>query len=130
MLVVLIGILVLAPGTYDEALSLPAGGGLSAKLVLLATLSAFVGLLSVGVIRRWRWTFWLILVAFGFGVLRVPVAVLQLTGALGASTPTWYVVLQGADRCRPARHRPGHVRRIPAIRGLGRLSGRAGVWTT
>jgi hypothetical protein len=25
----------------------------------------------------------------------VPVAVLQLTGALGASMPTWYVVLQG-----------------------------------
>ena len=96
MLAVLIGILVLAPGTYDEALSLPAGGGrLSAELVLLATLSAFIGLLSVGVIRRWRWTFWLILVAFAFGVLRVPVAVLQLTGALGASMPTWYVVLQG-----------------------------------
>jgi hypothetical protein len=95
VLVVLIGILVLAPGTYDEALSLPAGGGLPARLVVLATLSAFIGLLSVGVIRRWRWTFWLILVAFGFGVLRVPVAVLQLTGALGASTPAWYVVLQG-----------------------------------
>jgi hypothetical protein len=95
VLVVLIGILALAPGTYDEALSLPAGGGLSAELVFLATLSAFIGLLSVGVIRRWRWTFWLILVAFAFGVLRVPVAVLQLTGTLGASTPTWYVVLQG-----------------------------------
>jgi hypothetical protein len=93
VLAVLIG---MAPGTYDEALSLPAGGGrLSAELVLLATLSAFIGLLSVGVIRRWRWTFWLILVAFAFGVLRVPVAVLQLTGALGASMPTWYVVLQG-----------------------------------
>ena len=52
-------------------------------------------LLAVGVLRRWRWTFWLILVAFGFGVLRVPLAILQLTGVLSVSTPSWYVLLQG-----------------------------------
>jgi hypothetical protein len=51
--------------------------------------------LSVGVLRRWRWIFWLILVAFLAGVLRVPVAVLQLTGVLSASAPAWYVVFQG-----------------------------------
>jgi hypothetical protein len=50
---------------------------------------------AVGVLRRWRWTFWLILVAFLFGVLRVPVAVPRLTGVVSASTPAWYVVLQG-----------------------------------
>jgi hypothetical protein len=49
----------------------------------------------LGVLRRWRWTFWLILVAFGFGVLRVPLAILQLTGVLNVSTPSWYVLLQG-----------------------------------
>ena len=42
-----------------------------------------------------RWTFWLILVAFVFGVLRLPVTVLQLTGVLTTSTPTWYVLFQG-----------------------------------
>jgi hypothetical protein len=52
-------------------------------------------LLGVGVLRRWRWTFWLITVAFLAGALRVPAAVLQLTGALAAAAPTWYVVLQG-----------------------------------
>ena len=46
-------------------------------------------------VRRWRWAFWLILVAFLFGVLRVPVAVLQLTGALASNVPAWYVVFQG-----------------------------------
>jgi hypothetical protein len=95
VLAILIGILVLAPRTYDNAFRLPADGGLAGRLGVLAMLSAFIGLLSVGVLRRWRWTFWLILVAFGFGVLRVPVAVLQLTGAMEASTPAWYVVLQG-----------------------------------
>jgi hypothetical protein len=52
-------------------------------------------MLAVGVVRRWRWTFWLILVAFLFGVLRVPVAALQLTGVLATDTPAWYVLYQG-----------------------------------
>ena len=34
-------------------------------------------------------------IAFLAGVLRVPVAILQLTGALAAQGPTWYVVFQG-----------------------------------
>jgi cytochrome c biogenesis protein CcdA len=41
-----------------------------------------------------HWTFWLILVAFLAGVLRVPVAILQLTGVLHATTPAWYVGFQ------------------------------------
>ena len=45
--------------------------------------------------RRWRWALWLILVAFLAGVLRVPVAILQLTGALPADASTWYVAFQG-----------------------------------
>jgi hypothetical protein len=51
--------------------------------------------LCIGVLRRWRWIFWLILVAFLSGVLRVPVAILQFAGVLSASVPTWYVVFQG-----------------------------------
>jgi hypothetical protein len=94
VLAILVGILALAPDLYDEALRLPADVRL-AELGFLAALSAFIGVLAVGVLRRWRWTFWLILVAFLFGVLRVPVAVLQLTGVVTASTPAWYVVLQG-----------------------------------
>ena len=89
----LLVIVVVAPEVYDQALRLPGGRG--AELAVLAALSAFIGLLAVGVVRRWRWTFWLILVAFLFGVLRVPVAVLQLTGILAADTPTWYVLYQG-----------------------------------
>jgi hypothetical protein len=61
----------------------------------LLALAAFIVVLSVSVLRRWRWAFWLILVAFLAGVLRVPVAILQLTGVLSASAPAWYVVFQG-----------------------------------
>jgi hypothetical protein len=89
----LLVILVAAPDVYDQALSLPDGRG--TELAFLAALSGLIGLLVVGVVRRWRWTFWLILIAFLFGVLRVPVAVLQLTGVLTTHTPAWYVLYQG-----------------------------------
>jgi hypothetical protein len=47
------------------------------------------------VLGRWRWTFWLIAVAFLFGVLRIPASVLTLEGVLPADGPTWYVLYQG-----------------------------------
>jgi hypothetical protein len=90
----LIVILVTAPEVYDEAL--PALGHRRAvEIAFLVLLSVFLGLLGVGVVRRWRWIFWLILAAFGLGLLRVPAAVLQLTGGLAPAGPTWYVVFQG-----------------------------------
>jgi hypothetical protein len=84
-----------APEVYDQALRFPPGWPGWAPTAFLIVLIAFIGLLTVGVLRRWRWTFWLILVAFLSGVLRVPVAILQLAGVLRASTPTWYVLFQG-----------------------------------
>jgi len=90
----LIVILVTAPDVYDEAL--PAlGHRRTVEIAFLVLLAAFLGLLGVGVLRRWRWTFWLILVAFGLGLLRVPVAVLQLLDELAPAGPAWYVVFQG-----------------------------------
>jgi hypothetical protein len=91
----LLVILASAPEVYDQALRLPHGDRRPLELAFLASLSGFIGLLVIGVVRRWRWTFWLVLVAFLFGVLRVPVAILQLTGILAVSGPTWYVAFQG-----------------------------------
>jgi hypothetical protein len=90
----LLVILMAAPEVYDQALGLPTGSR-ALEIAFLAALLGFIALLGVGVLLRWRWTFWLILVAFLAGVLRVPVAILQLAGVLRASTPTWYVVFQG-----------------------------------
>ncbi len=90
----LLSILVAAPEVYDQALGL-ASNRRMAEVAFLVGLSGFIGLLVVGVLRRWRWAFWLILVAFLFGVLRVPVGVLQLTGVLAANAPAWYVLFQG-----------------------------------
>jgi len=73
---------------------MPADGAL-ATLAFLAGLLAFLTLLGIGVVRRWRWLFWVLLVAFAAGVARLPVAVLQLSGQIRPEGPDWYVVLQG-----------------------------------
>ena len=92
----LIGILVAAPETLDSTLRLLPGNRQPAELAFLVALSAFIALLAVGVVRRWRWTFWLVLVAFLAGLLRVPASVLELLGVLPLMGPTWYVLLQAA----------------------------------
>jgi cell division protein FtsW (lipid II flippase) len=91
----LVVIVAAAPDIYDQALRLPSNSPRWMALTLLAGLGVFIGLLAISVLRRRRWTFWLILVAFLAGVLRVPVAGIQLTGVLAADGPTWYVVFQG-----------------------------------
>ena len=58
----LLVILLAAPEVYDQALRLP-GTGRATEIAFLAALTAFITLLAVGVVRRWRWAFWLILVA-------------------------------------------------------------------
>jgi hypothetical protein len=113
----LLVILVAAPEVYDQALRLRSGST-AAEVAFLAVLTAFIGLLTVGVLRRWRWMFWLLLVAFLAGVLRVPVAGLQLTGVLAADVPAWYVIFQGV------------IGLVQVAIGLAMLAGyrRAGVW--
>ena len=86
----LLVILATAPEVYDQALWLPTGNR-AVEIAFLAAVLGFITLLGIGVLRRWRWTFWLILVAFLAGVLRVPVAILQLMGVLTADGPRWYV---------------------------------------
>jgi hypothetical protein len=91
----LVAILVLSPEVYTEALGKVSGDSLAIEAAFLIALSALVAFLVVGVFRRRRWTFWLVLIAFIFGVLRLPASALQLAGMLPRSGPTWYEALQG-----------------------------------
>lgn len=91
----LVAILVLSPNVYSQTLRLAPGHLLVIEVVFLVALSAFIGLLATGLLKRWRWVFWLILIAFLFGILRVPASVLQLVGLVPATGPIWYEALQG-----------------------------------
>ena len=71
------------------------GAGAPVVVGFLVALLAFLVLLAIAVVRRWRWAFWLILLAFAAGIIRVPVAALQLSGRMAPEGPDWYVVLQG-----------------------------------
>ena len=91
----LVVILVAAPEVYERRLRSLPGAQHVVEIVFVGALTAFIVLLSIGVLRRWRWMFWLILIAFLFGVLRIPVAVLQISGQMRPDGPLWYVILQG-----------------------------------
>jgi hypothetical protein len=94
--IALVAILVFSPGVYMQALGRLGGDSRAVEASFLIALSALSALLVVGVLRRWRWTFWLILIAFFLGVLRLPASALQLAGMLPAGGPAWYEALQGA----------------------------------
>jgi len=70
-----------------------AGDHLPAEITSFLALTGLLLLLSVGVIRGWRWLFWLILVAYLAGILRVPAALLELAQKVPAQGPAWYVGL-------------------------------------
>jgi hypothetical protein len=71
------------------------GAAEPATVVFVVALLAFLTVLAIGVLRRWRWVFWLVLVAFAAGLVRIPVAVLQLSGRMVPEGPDWYVIVQG-----------------------------------
>jgi hypothetical protein len=91
-----IAILAAAPQVYDPTLRRAPGSLWMAETAFVIALSALIAVISVGVVRRWRWIFWAILTVFFLAVLHVPVTVLQLSGHMSASGPTWYAGLQGA----------------------------------
>ena len=94
--IALVAILAFSPDVYAQTLRVAPGDIRVVEVGFLVALSALIALLMIGVLRRWRWAFWLILVAFLFGVLRLPASAFQLVGLMPATGPTWYEALQGA----------------------------------
>jgi hypothetical protein len=85
-------ILVAARPVFDQVGGLPSHR-LSADVGAVLVLTALLALLSIGTIRGWRWTFWLILIAFAAGIRTVPIAALELTGRTPQQGPAWFVLL-------------------------------------
>jgi fucose 4-O-acetylase-like acetyltransferase len=94
VVVALVAILIYAPDVYGSTLRPLGQASVAVEIGFLFSLVAFISLLALAVIRRWRWAFWGILLAFLAGVLRVPVSALELLGVVPAGGPTWYTVFQ------------------------------------
>src|SRR5712692_8331110 len=91
----LVAILSAAPGIYEVELRQYWDSQFGAEFVLGAVLTVLIAVICAAVVRRRRWAFWVIMVAFFAGGLRVPTAALQLAGYLATDGPAWYVVVQG-----------------------------------
>lgn len=65
----------------------------------MAAILIFVGVLAFGIVRRWRWLFWLILIAFSASALQIPAAALELAGIVPNVAPPWYIVARGLVAC-------------------------------
>src|ERR1700674_4544595 len=74
-----VAILALAPDVYSTTLNLGPSSSRLLDLAFLLALAALLVLLSIGTLRKWRWMFWLILVAFLAGILRLPASLLEVT---------------------------------------------------
>jgi hypothetical protein len=58
--------------------------------LFLVALLIFITVLIIGVIKHWRWLFWLLLLANSFSILEVPATILQLKGVIPDPYPAWY----------------------------------------
>jgi hypothetical protein len=111
---------------YERRLRSLPGAQRIVEIVFVVVLTAFIVLLSIGVLRRWRWTFWLIVITFLFGVLRIPVGALQLSGQMTPDGPPWYVILQGVIGVLQVLIGLTMVPRLSALRvGDGEVAGAA-----
>jgi hypothetical protein len=85
------------PSIYAKTLSLapfPVDQYPLPVILFLLGLLVFLAILSIGVVRHWRWVFWLLLVAFGASVLQIPAAILQFAGVLPDPYPAWYSLIR------------------------------------
>jgi hypothetical protein len=89
----LVVVYVAAPSIYTNTLLLTPSTTEhhpAAATLLLGGVGVFLAIVMIGVLRRWRWVFWLVLVAFAGMILDLPATILQLTGILPSLFPLWY----------------------------------------
>lgn len=86
------------PAIYTQSLSLTSSPAerypVPVTLFLVGVLT-MIALLILGVVRHWRWLFWLILLAFTGSIIQIPVEGLQLLGVFPNPYPVWYSLYRG-----------------------------------
>lgn len=99
MIVLLVILYLVAPSIYLETLQLnaqPTDTHPLAVNLFFAAILIFVAMGAYGVLRGWRWVFWVAMLAFLASVLEIPAGILQLVGVIPIQQPTWYVLLRMA----------------------------------
>ena len=86
------------PSIYAQSLSLtssPADRYPVPVTLFLVGVLVLITLLIFGVVRHWRWLFWLILLAWTSSIIQIPVEGLQLLGVFPNPYPVWYSLVRG-----------------------------------
>lgn len=92
---VLVAIFVAQSSLYDTELrEIGLAGQPGPRVAFVAAIGLLLVVLTIGTVRRWRWLFWLLLIAFAAGLLRIPLFGLQLLGLAPLDVPVWYAGLQ------------------------------------
>ncbi len=89
----LLAVYVAAPSMYTQTLLLqpsPTDRYPFPVTLFLVVIVGCISILMVGVVRHWRWVFWLLLVAFGGMILEIPATIFQLAGIFPRIFPVWY----------------------------------------
>jgi hypothetical protein len=85
------------PAIYAQSLSLAPSPGdrypVTVTLFMVGILT-MIALLILGVLRHWRWLFWLMLVAFASSALQIPITLLLVIGVFPSPYPLWYGLLR------------------------------------
>ena len=100
MIALLVILYLVAPAIYLDTLQQTAQTTDTHPLavnVFLAAILIFVAMGGYGVLRGWRWVFWLAMLAFLASALEIPAGILQLVGVIPIQQPTWYVLLRMAS---------------------------------
>ena len=91
----LLAVFAYAPSVYTGVLHTALGQTPAGDIAFLTALLVLIGFVGFGVVRRWRWMFWLIVIAFLAGLLRVPASALELMRVVPQKGPSWYIAFQG-----------------------------------
>jgi hypothetical protein len=89
---------IVSPEMYVRLLMLqpdPANPHPSEVTVFIAAVVILVALLATGVVRRWRWVFWLVMAAFTLSGLQILAVPFELAGVVSPGLPLWYILLRG-----------------------------------
>ncbi len=99
----LVAIYVAMPSLYTEILKLQPSPPTSpyplAVTLFVVGILCFITVLIIGVVRDWRWVFWLVLIAFACAILDIPATLFQFKGIVPGHLPLWYSLSRMGVAC-------------------------------